>query len=89
MNASTVTQEAVVDPRDGVALSAGFRGFIDRKVVSAVNASLSSMETYIQTEYSGSCLGCHKAATTADGRPADFTFALGQLAREGQRAPSR
>lgn len=35
-----------------------------------------TMETYLQTDREGTCLGCHAGATTAWGAPSDFTFVL-------------
>ncbi len=40
-----------------------------------------AMETYVQTERSGTCLGCHASAATATGAPADFTFVLRDVAQ--------
>lgn len=39
--------------------------------------SNTTMETYLQTDPTGSCLGCHSGARTSAGTPADFTFLLG------------
>ena len=41
--------------------------------------SNTTMETYLQTERSGTCLGCHADATTAVGTPSDFTFILDEV----------
>ncbi|MEL6217608.1 MAG: hypothetical protein AAFR79_03955 [Pseudomonadota bacterium] len=38
--------------------------------------SNATMETYIQTDPIGTCLGCHANARTAEGNPSDFTFLL-------------
>lgn len=35
-----------------------------------------TMETYLQTDREGTCLGCHAGAETAIGTPSDFTFVL-------------
>ena len=35
-----------------------------------------TMETYLQTDRAGTCLGCHASAVTATGGPSDFTFVL-------------
>ncbi|MEO1492488.1 MAG: hypothetical protein AAFV19_10095 [Pseudomonadota bacterium] len=35
-----------------------------------------AMETYIQTDPQGTCLGCHANARTSEGAPSDFTFLL-------------
>lgn len=34
------------------------------------------LETYLQFDRKGTCLGCHATATTAAGQPSDFTFSL-------------
>lgn len=39
----------------------------------------STMETYIQGDASGSCLGCHAAAVTAAGQPANFSFVFNRV----------
>ncbi|QHQ36659.1 hypothetical protein [Algicella marina] len=33
-----------------------------------------TMESFLQTDTSGTCLGCHATARTPEGAPADFTF---------------
>ncbi len=38
-----------------------------------------TMETYIQIDRDGTCLGCHAGATTALGTPSDFTFVLREV----------
>lgn len=38
--------------------------------------SNTTLETYLQYEKTGSCLGCHADATSAAGQPANFTFLL-------------
>ncbi|WWR47247.1 hypothetical protein RZ517_03410 [Roseovarius sp. S88] len=38
--------------------------------------SNTTMETYLQTDPSGTCLGCHAGAETAEGAFSDFTFLL-------------
>jgi hypothetical protein len=43
----------------------------------------STMETYIQSESSGSCLGCHAGASTTDGQSANFNFVLGRVSQHG------
>jgi hypothetical protein len=35
-----------------------------------------TMETYLQAEQEGTCLGCHAGAETATGKDANFTFLL-------------
>lgn len=35
-----------------------------------------TMETFIQDDLKGTCLGCHAEATTKTGRHSDFTFLL-------------
>ncbi len=35
-----------------------------------------TIETFIQDDLEGTCLGCHAEATTKTGRPSDFTFLL-------------
>ena len=40
--------------------------------------SNSVIETYVQADKSGSCLGCHTSATTATGADGNFTFLLGR-----------
>ena len=39
-----------------------------------------TMETYLQIDRSGTCLGCHAGAATATGAPSDFTFLLSEVA---------
>lgn len=39
----------------------------------------STMESYIQTAESGTCLGCHAEARTAAGQPANFSFVLSRV----------
>ena len=36
-----------------------------------------TVETFVQTDPQGTCLGCHAAARTATGADANFTFLLG------------
>ncbi len=38
-----------------------------------------TMETYLQTDRDGTCLGCHASATLATGAPSDFTFTLREV----------
>ncbi len=40
-----------------------------------------TMETYIQADASGSCLGCHVGATSASGHPSNSSFVLQQALR--------
>lgn len=35
-----------------------------------------TMESYLQDDPAGTCLGCHAAAATAAGKPSNFTFLL-------------
>lgn len=35
-----------------------------------------TMESFVQTDPAGTCLGCHAGATTAEGASSDFTFLL-------------
>lgn len=39
----------------------------------------STMETYIQTQEIGTCLGCHAEAKTVVGQPANFSFVLSRV----------
>lgn len=40
-----------------------------------------TMETYVQIDRDGTCLGCHAGATTAVGTMSDFTFVLRDVSR--------
>ena len=37
-----------------------------------------TLESYLQSDTRGTCLGCHAEAQTTDGRDANFTFVLGE-----------
>ncbi|MEM7544071.1 MAG: hypothetical protein AAF367_00900 [Pseudomonadota bacterium] len=38
--------------------------------------SNTALETYVQTDLNGTCLGCHALARTSEGEPSDFTYML-------------
>ena len=40
----------------------------------------SAIETYLQTDHAGTCLGCHSTATDTTGNPSNFSFILRRAA---------